>query len=164
MVDLGTLGGSYAQAFAINDSGSITGNSEVRSSATDTEAIHAFLSASPLAAVATGMRDLGTLGGSFSYGMAINANKHVVGYSTVNKVDSRVHAFWFDRNGMKDLGTLSPKSSNPLEDQSVALCVSSSDRVVGYTYLPALNANTDPAVQPGIIPFGRSHLSGIRVR
>ena len=30
MVDLGTLGGAYAQAFAINDSGSITGNSQLQ--------------------------------------------------------------------------------------------------------------------------------------
>ena len=152
MLDLGTLGGAYAQAFAINDAGSITGNSQLRSSAIYTEAVHAFLSPSPLRAGAIGMRDLGTLGGSFSYGMAINANNHVVGYSTVNKVDSRVHAFWFDGNGMKDLGTLAPNSSNPLEDQSVALGINSSDRVVGYTYLPAISANTDPAIQPGTSP------------
>jgi probable HAF family extracellular repeat protein len=57
--------------------------------------------------------------------MAINANNHVVGYSTVNKVDSRVHAFWFDGNAMEDLGMLAPKSSNPLEDQSVALGINS---------------------------------------
>ena len=44
MVDLGTLGGAYAQAFAINDSGSITGNSLLGSSATDTNAVYAFLS------------------------------------------------------------------------------------------------------------------------
>lgn len=152
MVDLGTLGGAYAQAFAINDSGSITGNSLLRSSATDTNAVHAFLSPSPLSAGAIGMRDLGTLGGSFSYGMAINANNHVVGYSTVNKVNSRVHAFWFDGNAMKDLGSLAPNSSNSLEDKSVALGINRFDRVVGYTYLPALDANTDPAVQPGTSP------------
>jgi len=149
MVDLGTLGGVYAQAFAINDSGSITGNSQLRSSATTTETVHAFLSPSPVGASAIGMRDLGTLGGTFSYGMAINAKNHVAGYSTVNKVDSRVHAFWFNGNGMKDLGSLAPNSSNPLADQSVALGINSSDRIVGYTYLPAINANTDPAVQPG---------------
>ena len=152
MIDLGTLGGAYAQAFAINDSGFITGNSQLRSSATTTETVHAFLSPSPVGASAIGMRDLGTLGGTFSYGMAINAKNHVIGYSTINKVDSRVHAFWFNGNGMKDLGSLAPNSSNPLEDQSVALGINSSDRVVGYTYLPALNANTDPAVQPGTSP------------
>ena len=152
MVDLGTLGGAYAQAFAINDSGFITGNSQLRSSATTTETVHAFLSPSPVGASAIGMRDLGTLGGTFSYGMAINAKNHVVGYSTINKVDSRVHAFWFNGNGMKDLGSLAPNSSNPLEDQSVALGVNSADRIVGYTYLPAINANTDPAVQPGTSP------------
>ena len=152
MVDLGTLGGAYTQAFAINDSGFITGNSQLRSSATTTETVHAFLSPSPVGASAIAMRDLGTLGGTFSYGMAINAKNHVVGYSTVNKVDSRVHAFWFDGNGMKDLGTLAPNSTNPLEDQSVALGVNSSDRVVGYTYLPAMSANTNPAIQPGTSP------------
>lgn len=146
MIDLGTLGGAYAQAFAINDSGFITGNSQLR--ATDTQAIHAFLSPSPLGAGAIGMRDLGTLGGPFSYGMAINAKNHVVGYSATNKVDSRVHAFWFDGTGMKDLGSLAP-NSNKLEDQSVALGVNSADRVVGYAYLPGINPNTDPAVQPG---------------
>lgn len=149
MIDLGTLGGAYAQAFAINDSGFITGNSQLRSN--DSQASHAFLSPSPLGAGAIGMRDLGTLGGPFSYGMAINAKNHVVGYSAINKVDSRVHAFWFDGTGMKDLGSLAPNSSK-LEDQSVALGVNSSDRVVGYTYLPAISANTDPAVQPGTSP------------
>ena len=149
MIDLGTLGGAYAQAFAINDSGFITGNSQLRSN--DSHASHAFLSPSPLGAGAIGMRDLGTLGGPFSYGMAINAKNHVVGYSAINKVDSRVHAFWFDGTGMKDLGSIAPNSSK-LEDQSVALGVNSSDRVVGYTYLPAISANTDPAVQPGTSP------------
>jgi len=149
MIDLGTLGGAYAQAFAINDSGFITGNSQLR--ATDSQAIHAFLSPSPLGAGAIGMRDLGTLGGPFSYGMAINAKNHVVGYSAINKVDSRVHAFWFDGTGMKDLGSLAPNSSK-LADQSVALGVNSSDTVVGYTYLPAISANTDPAIQPGTSP------------
>jgi len=152
MVDLGTLGGAYAQAFAINDSGFITGNSQIAFGGARSEVVHAFLSPSPVGASAIGMRDLGTLGGTFSYGMAINAKNHVVGCSTVNKVDSRVHAFWFEGNRMKDLGTLAPNSTNPLEDQSVALGVNSSDRVVGYTYLPAISANIDRAIQPGTSP------------
>jgi probable HAF family extracellular repeat protein len=152
MVDVGTLGGAYAQAFAINDSGSITGNSQVAPSLTGSGAVHAFLSPSPLRAGPTGMRDLGTVGGSFSYGMSINANNYVVGYSTVNTTDSRVHAFLFDGVKMRDLGTLAPTSSNALEDQSFALGINSADQVVGYTYLPGPTANTDPAVQPGISP------------
>jgi probable HAF family extracellular repeat protein len=150
MIDLGTLGGAYAQAFAINDSGFITGNSQLR--ATDSQTVHAFLSPSPMGTGAIGMRDLGTLGGSFSYGMAINAKNHVVGYSTTNKVDSRVHAFLFDGNVMKDLGSLAGKTSSALEDQSVALGINSSSQVVGYSYLPGINPNTDPAIQPGTSP------------
>jgi probable HAF family extracellular repeat protein len=150
MIDLGTLGGPYAQAFAINDGGFITGNSQVRPSATETEAFHAFLSPSPVGTGAIGMRDLGTLGGRFSYGMAINDKNHVVGYSTINKVDSRVHGFWYDGNGMKDLGSLSPNSGNKLEDQSVALGVNNSDRVVGYTYLPAIDVTPDPATSSSV--------------
>jgi probable HAF family extracellular repeat protein len=98
------------------------------------------------------MRDLGTLGGSFSYGMAINARNHVVGYSTINKVDSRVHAFLFDGNVMKDLGSLAGAASSALEDQSVALGINSSSQVVGYSYLPGVNPNTDPTAQPGASP------------
>jgi probable HAF family extracellular repeat protein len=153
MLDLGTLGGAYAQAFAINDSGFITGNSHLAPSATGGEAVHAFLSPAPLSAGAIGMRDLGTLGGSFSYGMSINANNHVVGYSTTNNVDSRVHAFLSDGKTMKDLGTLSGKFGSALEDQSVALGVNNGDQVVGYSYLPVTNLNVDPAtIQPGTSP------------
>lgn len=60
--------------------------------------------------------------------------------------------FWFDGNAMKDLGSLATNSSNPLEDQSVALGINSFDRVVDCTYLPALSANTDQTVQPGTSP------------
>jgi probable HAF family extracellular repeat protein len=150
MIDLGTLGGAYAQAFAINDSGSITGTSQLR--ATDNQAVHAFLSPSPLGVGAIGMRDLGTLGGPFSYGMAINGKNHVVGYSAINKVDSRVHAFLFDGKLMKDLGSLAGAASSVLEDQSVALGINSSSQVVGYSYLPGINPDTDPATQPGASP------------
>ena len=145
MTDLGTLGGAWAQAFAINDSGFITGNSQLQPNVADT---HAFLSPSPLGAGPAGMRDLGTLGGSFSYGMAINAKNYVVGYSTINTMDSRVHAFLSDGNAMKDLGSLAGTSSSKLEDQSVALGINSSSQVVGYSYLPGISPNADPAIQP----------------
>jgi hypothetical protein len=49
-----------------------------------------------------------------------------------------------------DLGLL------PSKEESVPAAINgginSSDRIVGYTYFPAINANTDPAVQPGTSP------------
>jgi probable HAF family extracellular repeat protein len=51
------------------------------------------------------MRDIGTLGGRLSYGMSINASKHVAGYSTVDGSDDHFHAFFYDGK-MIDLGSL----------------------------------------------------------
>ena len=78
MRDIGTLGGSYAQANAINEAGFITGTAQTWAMFVTT---HAFLYR-PIASNRERMRDLGVLGGHSSYGMAINAYNHVVGYST----------------------------------------------------------------------------------
>ncbi len=127
MVDLGTLGGSNAQAWGINDSGFVTGNSEIKS---DVGATHAFVWHK-----ATGMVDLGTLAGDFSYGTFINASNRVVGYSTIDKNNDRVHAFLHNGKEMIDLGSLGGASS--ASDRSFALGVNASDEVVGYSYLPS---------------------------
>jgi probable HAF family extracellular repeat protein len=82
------------------------------------------------------MRDLGALGGDSSYGMAINGNNHVAGYSTIKFNDNRVHAFLHDGKTMIDLGSLGDKRWG--SDVSVALGVNKLDQVVGYTYLPAV--------------------------
>src|SRR6266446_3443830 len=82
MTDLGTLGGAYAQALGINDSGFVTGNSETSSGTSGST--HAFIWHAK-----KGMLDLGTLDGDFSNGTFINASNHVVGYSTINNVDER---------------------------------------------------------------------------
>ena len=50
------------------------------------------------------MRDLGTLGGEFSQGAAINASGQVAGVAGTSDGDS--HAFLWDRGIMQDLGTL----------------------------------------------------------
>ena len=77
-MDLGTLGGAYAQAWGINDSGFVTGNSQIKS---DVGATHAFIWQTEKEE----WLDLGTLAGDFSYGTFINANNHVVGYSTIKE-------------------------------------------------------------------------------
>jgi probable HAF family extracellular repeat protein len=132
MKDIGTLGGSYAQANAINEAGFITGTSQTGAAVLTT---HAFIYQ---ASAARPMRDLGVLGGFSSYGMAINGYNHVAGYSTVNALNPNselVHAFLHDGNRMVDLGSLGKPGTDT--DVSVALGVNKLDRVVGYSYLPA---------------------------
>ena len=133
MLDLGTLGGLYAQAWAINDSGSITGNSQTSGTGLVARN-HAFIWDSTRQ-----MRDLGTIAGNSSYGTSINAQNHVVGYSTINKVDKRFHAFLHDGTKMTDLGSLGGASLS--SDRSFALGVNSTDQVVGYSFLPAVGPN-----------------------
>jgi probable HAF family extracellular repeat protein len=129
MKDLGTLGGAYAQANAINEAGFITGTSQTPAMFVMT---HAFIYQKS----ATGgkMRDLGVLGGRSSYGMAINAYNHVAGYSTLQVNSERFHAFLHNGKSMIDLGTLGAKGTE--SDVSAALGVNKSDHVVGYSYLP----------------------------
>jgi probable HAF family extracellular repeat protein len=144
MFDIGTLGGPYAQAYAINDSGFITGTARTGADPTGTTqtgpATHAFIY-NPKGAGPAAMRDLGVLGGNSSYGMAINNYNHVAGYSTIKTTsttnDGRVHAFLHNGTKMIDLGSLGGYGSQWGSDASVALGLNNVDQVVGYSYLPA---------------------------
>jgi probable HAF family extracellular repeat protein len=146
MVDLGTLGGAYAQASAINDIGYVTGTSQTAQTADGAPGVsHAFI-CNPTSMAITSMRDLGTLGGNSSYGTFINANNHVVGYSTLNKSSDGVHAFLHDGAKILDLGTLGG-------DQSVALGINVSDQVVGYSYFPATHYSPSGPMEPRQVAF-----------
>jgi probable HAF family extracellular repeat protein len=134
MIDIGTLGGAYAQASAINDAGYITGASQTQGMG-PMATTHAFIY-QPARPYLPRMHDLGVLGGLSSYGMAINGNNHVAGYSTIKANDERVHAFLHDGIKMIDLGSLGWPGTDT--DVSVALGVSNLDQVVGYSYLPAV--------------------------
>jgi len=70
MTDLGTIGGAYSLALAMNDAGQITGFSQAPD-----QSEHAFLYSHG------SMTDLGTLGGNYSYGLAVNNAGHVTGYA-----------------------------------------------------------------------------------
>jgi probable HAF family extracellular repeat protein len=139
MTDIGTLGGAYAQAYAINDNGSITGASQTQGMG-PMLTTHAFIYQLPTPPYRrhNQMVDLGVLGGLSSYGTAINNVNHVVGYSTIKTNDERVHAFLHDGRKMIDLGSLGGTGNRWGSDFSVALGVNNYDQVVGYTYLLAV--------------------------
>jgi probable HAF family extracellular repeat protein len=117
MSSIGTLGGSYSFANAVNNSGQITGSSTTFSGTTA-----AFLYQNGT------MINLGTLGGNQSIGYAINAQGQVAGSSILagstpsNFVE---HAFLYSNGKMLDLGTL------PGSPQSEALGINNSSQVVG---------------------------------
>ena len=96
-VDLGNLiGRGGVGATGINEAGQVVGESR-----TADGDYHAFITGPD----GVGMRDLGTLGGRWSYAYGINDAGQVVGYS--NMADNNNHAFISgpDGVGMRDLGT-----------------------------------------------------------
>ena len=139
MMDIGTLGGAYAQAYAINDAGYITGASQTQNTG-PMVTTHAFIYQVPSGPYPryNRMADLGVLGGLSSYGTAINSYNHVVGYSTITTNDERLHAFLHDGSKMIDLGSLGGDGNRWGSDVSLALGVNNFDQVVGYTYLPGV--------------------------
>src|SRR5581483_8822982 len=102
VTDLGTLGGNWSQAAALNDRCEVVG----ASARADGQG-HAFAWTA-----AGGMVDLGTLGGPTSSAVAVNSSGVVVGSAEL--ADGSSHAFsWTATGGMVDLGTLGGTSSAP---------------------------------------------------
>ena len=110
--DLGTLGGEFSEAVAINDDGQIVGSADTERSKQGRRIAHAFLWEKGK------MRDLGTLPGfeSGSQAVAINDRGQVVGSSLSGASDkhgrSIWHAFLWQKGTMRDLGTLGGPSSS----------------------------------------------------
>jgi probable HAF family extracellular repeat protein len=124
MQSIGTLGGVYSSGVGINDSGHATGESDlgdtIDSGTGDTipGETHAYLWNG------TTMQDLGTLGGSYSHGHAINAGGWVTGWSEIACGCSR--AFIWDGTQMIDLGTLTGG------DESYGYAINDAGHVAGY--------------------------------
>jgi probable HAF family extracellular repeat protein len=95
VTDLGTLGGAFSAATAINNRGQVVG----RSTLNGETITRAFLWEDGV------MTDLGTLGGTFTTANAINNRGQAVGASEITANAAR-HAVLFDRNGITDLGAV----------------------------------------------------------
>jgi probable HAF family extracellular repeat protein len=124
ITELGTLGAAtdvYTQGMVINERGQVAGQAQ-----TAEGDLHAFLWQRGR------MRDLGTLGGAWSYvtqsevdtSRVLNERGHVVGYSET--ADRRPHAFLWRDGEMADLGTLGGYVST-------AVAINRHDQVVGYS-------------------------------
>jgi len=99
MTKMGTLGGSWSQAYAINNKGQITGLAY-----TTNGSGHAFITSG------TRLIDLGTFAGSTSttWGFGINNLGVVVGQSTFQNT---YHAFVYSGGKIKDLNKQIPAGS-----------------------------------------------------
>lgn len=112
ITDLGTLGGTYSEAVAINEPGQVIGNSQ-----TTKGFGHAFIWESGR------IRDLGTLGGHVTTALAVNGRGQVVGWSDTRA--GKEHAFLWTQGKMRDLGTLGGTRSD-------ALAINERQQVVGW--------------------------------
>ena len=114
MLDLGTLGGTFAQAWALNNRGQVVGFSRLAGDIGN----HAFLWDHT-----RGMQDLGTLGGDTGGAAAINDAGDIVGGDT--PIGEAGGAFLWRRGVMINLGTVGTYPG------SQALSINSRRQIVG---------------------------------
>ena len=124
VTDLGTLGGTTSEAYAINDAGQVVGTSSLASGATT----HAFIYSGGR------MIDIGALDASYqnSYALGINASGEVVGYGDFPSAttDNITHAFLYNGSGIIDLSSALNSTFSGIWSQ--ALGINDSGQVVGY--------------------------------
>ena len=116
MTPVGTLGGAYSYAYAINQVGDIAGDSE-----TGGGLQHAYAWRGGV------MTDLGTLGGERSQANGINTRGQIVGWADLGP--GTWHAFLFENGVMTDLGA-------GLDGRSIATDIDEVGDVVGYHDAP----------------------------
>jgi probable HAF family extracellular repeat protein len=131
MQDLGTLGGPYSMASAVNAAGTVVGKADLPRGRGESGPTHAFVFQS-----GSGMHDLGTLpGGQNSRAYGLNVSGEVVGFSETGDGVSRAFLVTGD-DPMRDLGAL------PGGAGSVAYAVSDAGPAVGAATLDQSGSET----------------------
>lgn len=132
MQDLGTLGGTDAQALLVNDQGQIVGESYINSTPSPYCAQNLYL---PLTTGAfiwdkeNGMRDLGSFGGTCTFATYLNNQGQVVGVSSLAG-DQFQHAFLWEHGSLHDLRNTFGG------DNATAAEIDEAGDVVGYASPP----------------------------
>jgi probable HAF family extracellular repeat protein len=121
ITDLGTLGGTFSDARAVNGVGDVAGFSTL--SGTALSPTFAFLFSNGK------MRDLGTLGGGSSRAYGINDFGQVVGAS--DRPSGTADAFLYSGGKMTDLGALGSSGSSANDINNVHQVVGSSEAANG---------------------------------
>ena len=121
MQDLGTLGGTNSDGWAINAHGQVVGSSDISGDSAE----HAFLYDD------TSMLDLGTLGGTYSQAMGINSSGIVVGESYSTATSTSSDAFLYDGSNMLNLCTLVGCIAAGWDFLEAATGISDSGHIIG---------------------------------
>lgn len=159
MIDLGTLGGTTGQAYALNNRGQVVGQSNTQGDLV----CHAFLWDKT-----AGMRDLGTLGGEDAVAIWLNDAGDVVGQAGLPGSAScnqwPMHAFLWRKGVMTDLGSLDGIQF------STALSINAKGQIVGNVGDavlatlwedggPLVDLNTLIPSNPGLVLFNALYIN-----
>ncbi len=135
MKDLGTLGGTDAQAIAINELGQVIGESYIGSDPSPYCAINLNL---PLSTGAFlwqkgKIENLGSFGGTCTFASALNNRGQAVGFSTLPG-DSAQHPFLWEQGVLTDLGTLGGRRGNGISINDTGETVGWADSADGVPH------------------------------